>query len=584
MFGIRSSQAKTSADPLQSRRTAMAWFGQLPALDVLARVALVTQALDVLRQTAAPIDRDRLAAIGYLDGAIESDLHRLIAWYLEQYAASPAPAARLWQAALELNRAFVDAYQAVVDPACAQAEDARWRPLLPLLIAELMRCHGTDLKLRLFQRQHWIPANWAHLHGLFRRANEIGIERVAAAPDSVDPLAGARSIEQEYLYVLLLQLLDTGNLTASEVQWAANQLLVWSSDLTLDTVAWTADGFYVDLMGSSGLMRRRGQDQGRMLGYVDTTLLGQRLDAALARARSGSGPAAEAGPASIETLEKLLPALAPKRDTDYRRHPRSAMDVAATISSGLTAIWHSLATQEASSQRNADAGSTIPAAFAALRFDAAKDEPLPWPGDDQQHAMAPLSPDPSESDGNGGSRPPPGSRVATPATRWRVKDTSASGWRMAGPGASIANLALGMLVAAKLDGGSAWMLGVVRRVNDRGKGELDAGVALIAERVVSVTLYAHRHKAQDMGVVVDGVETAMIGARFNGLYLLPAPGAKAVTMRSLILPTAEYAEGRRLVLVTGRSDYAIVLRHVIERRADWSWVTVQIANRVQKST
>ena len=44
-------------------------------------------------------------------------------------------------------------------------------------------------------------------------------------------------------------------------------------------------------------------------------------------------------------------------------------------------------------------------------------------------------------------------------------------------------------------------------------------------------------------------------------------------------PTAEYAEGRNVLLTTGRSVYTMVLRHLIEQRADWSWTAVQIAEK-----
>src|SRR5262245_22400120 len=102
MFGLRAPQAKVPPDPLQSQRTAMAWFGQLPNFDVVARAQQATQALNATGVSPGAIDRDRVAAIGYLDAAVESDLHRLIAWYLGNYEKSPALAERLWQAAYDL--------------------------------------------------------------------------------------------------------------------------------------------------------------------------------------------------------------------------------------------------------------------------------------------------------------------------------------------------------------------------------------------------------------------------------------------------------------------------------------------------
>jgi hypothetical protein len=45
------------------------------------------------------------------------------------------------------------------------------------------------------------------------------------------------------------------------------------------------------------------------------------------------------------------------------------------------------------------------------------------------------------------------------------------------------------------------------------------------------------------------------------------------------VPTHEYAEGRKLVLITGRSIYTLVLRQLVEQRGDWSWTAIQIVDK-----
>ena len=73
---------------------------------------------------------------------------------------------------------------------------------------------------------------------------------------------------------------------------------------------------------------------------------------------------------------------------------------------------------------------------------------------------------------------------------------------------------------------------------------------------------------------------ATIGARFEALYLPPPSRPdKPLMVKTLIVPTPEYQEGRNVILTTGRSIYTIVLRHLIEQRADWSWTAVQITEK-----
>ena len=50
-------------------------------------------------------------------------------------------------------------------------------------------------------------------------------------------------------------------------------------------------------------------------------------------------------------------------------------------------------------------------------------------------------------------------------------------------------------------------------------------------------------------------------------------------MKTLIVPTQEYSDGRQVILTTGRSVYTVALRHLVEQRADWSWATVQVLEK-----
>jgi hypothetical protein len=109
-------------------------------------------------------------------------------------------------------------------------------------------------------------------------------------------------------------------------------------------------------------------------------------------------------------------------------------------------------------------------------------------------------------------------------------------------------------------------------------------VSLIAERAVAITLYAKREVKQELGIVVNGVDASMMGARFEALYLPPPSRPdKPLVVKTLIVPTQEYAEGRKLILMTGRSIYTVALRQLVEQRADWSWTAIQIVEKQARS-
>jgi hypothetical protein len=136
------------------------------------------------------------------------------------------------------------------------------------------------------------------------------------------------------------------------------------------------------------------------------------------------------------------------------------------------------------------------------------------------------------------------------------------------------------LVAVRQSDVSEWLLGVVRRLNKISPDEVEGGLAIIADNVVPITLHAKRESKADMGFVVNGVDVSTIGARFDALYLPPPSRPdKPLRVKTMIVPTPEYSDGRQVILTTGRSVYTMVLRHLIEQRADWSWTAVQISDK-----
>ena len=75
-----------------------------------------------------------------------------------------------------------------------------------------------------------------------------------------------------------------------------------------------------------------------------------------------------------------------------------------------------------------------------------------------------------------------------------------------------------------------------------------------------------------------------MGERFEGLYLPPPSRPdKPLAMKTVIVPTPEYAEGRNVMLTTMHSVYTVSLKHLVEQRPDWSWVTIQIVEKKSRN-
>ena len=561
MFGFLNPSVRDAGDPVVSAKAAAGWLRELPSLDIVARQQLVLRAFDGMRQSRRPVDFSRAQALQYADAALGADRRQLFKQYVESLDTAPKVSERIWQASLDLTQGFIAAYQMVLETALAPPAFGRWKSHVPTLFARLIHYYGTDAKLRVCRHERWIPAKWVELHRTYTRASELCVDRT---PTSLGGTHGGTqwTVEQEYVYVLLLHQLNSGNLSPANLDWAATQIRAWSRRLELVALPKTMEGFYVDLAGRSGLARRTGQDAGAMLRYLDTTALAEQLDMTLAALRhseeTDQGPVGPINQQRALILDTARAAIAPNLNTDQRRDPRTPCVVAARVRIGLARIQQEL---------------SKPASAAAAPADTVT-------GNEQIEVYAVAGPVrsakqvPDEADTLSASL----ATFSDPV--WQVKDRSVAGLRIyAGSGIG-QSLTLGALVAVRQSDVSGWVLGVVRRMNKLSTDEVEAGVSLIAERVVPVTLHAKREVKEDMGIVVNGFDAAMLGPRIEGLYLPPPSRPdKPLVVKTVIVPTHEYAEGRKVILTTGRSIYTVALRQLVEQRADWSWAAIQIIEK-----
>jgi hypothetical protein len=562
MFGFLTSGTKEADDPLVSPKSVAAWLRQLPALDVIGRQQQVMRAFEAMRASPKPPDIARVQAIEYLDAALGADRRQLTKQFAENFDGAPKLAERIWQSIYDLSQGFIIAYQTALEEALRQSGNARWKPLAPLLFARLTHYYGTDAKLRVFRYERWIPGKWVELHRVYLRAAELGVDRVPAVLRSAGPNTTPWTVEQEYIFVLLIHQLNMGNMSPPQLDWATAQLRAWSRRLQIDAVPRSLEGFFVDVAGRAGLGRRTGNDSGSMLRYLDTTPLTEQLDRAIAALRQAEdtdqGPAAPINQQRIAILEKIAPSVAPNLNAEMRRDRRIECAVTATVRIGLARICQELTVK--------DNGIALPdpasvheqiEVFAVADGSRASKRRVP---DEHDSLIASLS--------------------AFSDPMWQVRDRSVAGLRIAASGGIGQSLTLGALVAVRQSDISNWVLGVVRRMSKVSTEEVEAGMSIIADRIVSVTLHGVRQPKDDMGFIVDGIDISTMGARFHGLYLPPPSRPdKPLSVKTLIIPTQEYSEGRNVILTTGRSVYTVALRHLVEQRAEWSWAAIQIVDK-----
>ncbi|MFI4924417.1 MAG: hypothetical protein ACHQJ7_04665, partial [Vicinamibacteria bacterium] len=261
MFGF----GKTTRDPLADAKSAERWFAAQPAGDPLAIHAELMSALGAIAERGRERTPAMLEAVFRADTLAQPVREALTTQYIEHASRSSRIEHQLWSALFDLTQAFLLAYQAFSGDVAEHAQ-SKWQSLLPALIARQVAHLGLETKIRLYRYEQWIPAKWAELHGLFSLACSRKIERQTIEVDD----GHTATIEHAYLTVLVLQLMNAGNLTARHLEWVAGELHEWCAPLRLTLEPSSVSSFYVDLGGRDGLKRRTPAPlEGRVL-FLDT--------------------------------------------------------------------------------------------------------------------------------------------------------------------------------------------------------------------------------------------------------------------------------------------------------------------------
>ena len=550
MFGF----GKTIKDPLIDTRTVERWLAAFPGNDPLAVHSAVLSELGRLTERDARRTPARLEAAFGADRHTDALRRNLTAQYLEHGNRSTRVENQLWQSLFDLTQGFLLCYQAFAREVTAHAQSNKWQSLLPELIARQIVHQGLDAKIRLFRYEQWIPAKWTDLHALFQMACSAQIERQPAA---VLPDGGSTTIEQEYLRVLVLQLMNSGNLTPRHLEWVAEQLSEWCAPLRLNIESSSVTSFYVDLASRAGLKRRSPQPlEGRVL-FLDTRPLHALLmqNVVMLDQKVRNNPLSDRTPRRADQLN-LLSKLASQVDPEFkpfaRRGERSSAEGTVDAIIGFAKIAGFLRDEEMTpfieGKHGASTfGDTIEiATFGRMRNETARTTEM---------ARRRLA------------------NYAAPGGSWDIRDVSQTGFRLVAPMSVINAVTLGTLAAIRPQTQPRWTLGIVRRMKRLTTERAEIGLQVIANNLLGVELA--ETKRGDTDYSVDGEVPTVSSRRFNGLFLSLRKQDAEATVQTLVVPPGEYQPGKRLHMSIGESSQRIAFGRLLEQHPDWVWATVE---------
>ncbi len=550
MFGFSNPHK----DPLADARTAERWLASFPANDPLAAHGQLLIELGRFAERTARRTPARLEAVFQVDAHTKALRRTIASQYVEHASRSSKIENQLWAALFDLTQAFLLCYGAFTREVSAHAQSNKWQALLPPLLARQIVHLAFDAKIRLYRYEQWIPAKWAELHALFSLACSSQIERAQLA---LGADGGTTTIEHEYLVALMLQLMNSGNLSAKQLEWVTGELDEWCAPLRLTLEPSSVTSFYVDLGSRVGLKRRVPSPlEGRVL-FLDTRPLHALLmqNVVMLEQKIRSQPLSNRTARRSEQLN-LMSKLASQVDPEFKPFARrgertSAVGLIDAIV-GFSKISGYLREEELSPMPEIDTGDSFGGTMELAVFGRARNEP------DRRRELARRRL----------------ASFAAPGGAWEVKDVSQTGYRLIAP-MSVANaVTLGTLAAIRPQGQVVWTLGIVRRMRRLTTDRAEIGLQVIANTLIGVDLIEQR-RSIDADYSVDGETTTINGRAFHGLFLTLKKRDAEQAVQSLIIPAIEYQPTRRFRLQTSKSASAIRFGRLIEQQPDWVWSTVE---------
>lgn len=386
---------------------------------------------------------------------------------------------------------------------------------------------------------------WKQVHALYSLSETDGYARAPfmlhAAQASFKP-----SVQSLYLRTLILEVLNTGNLSKVQIEIADGWFSSWCADYALDTEYSTRNHtFFVDLASDAGMRLMRKDSHGDFMRYVRMDGLKAQIEEVQGGLRHGRLYAGY-GAGAVFPVDEHIALL-----TIIEKFHQSI----------IAASENPIEERTHFEDREVDVVVGIERVMSRMR-EAPAPAAAPAPG-----APAPAAADTIEISGGLSLT----STDATPALveapadpdieRWGVYDLSSKGYGLLVDRPEAEMLLLNGLIALRNHESGGWIVGtIVRKLANRARGEVLVGVEVLAYRPIAV----------DAAPFSGG----------NPLQAIYLPGTEANgKLDSILVRTADFRTDQLFEVKAGGALYRVRLNRVIRKGADWIKARFEIESK-----
>lgn len=493
----------------------------------------------------APFIVERLHALM----AVEAHFQTLILYDPIEFLRRPPPASRAdREFVLGVQRIFVEAANGLQRflrrrADWASSDDEGRELVLRTSGLALHAIHGF-MKWGYFIDEPVRPAPWRQVHSIYLLAEQEGLAQIPLLLHPAQP-SHKPTLQSLYLRPLVLELLNTGNLSPIQVEIVDGWLASWCADYRLDAAYDPrAHRSFVDPASSEGMQLVRPDARPDGARYLRMEALRAQTDEVRAGLRHGrlyAGQGAgsvfpvEQHIALLAAIEKLQHALLPgsAQHIDERRHFE---DREVDLALGTGTVLQMVAAAPIEPGPPAPAHPVSAESIEITPAGLSRREVLPAEGQ-------------------------VGAAVEEGVERWRVHDLSRHGFGLVADRQAAERVPLNGLVALRNQETGAWMVATaVRKLPNRTHGETLVGLEVLCHRPIAVEL-----KAPEPAACIPA------------LYL---PGRDANgKLDAIILRIDDFDTARAFVLRAGEAEYRIRMNRIIRKGTDWIKARFEISSK-----
>ncbi len=537
----------------------------LPRQDPIEAQRLLCEAVSRLVSSRAPDER-QLSALLTFDQHAHPISKRLLILYADGDAQLRSLDRQFFIAAQRLSRSFAQACEHFLAH-IENSADKSWHARACTVLVQLFRHRQVELLLRLFRYKKRNSELWRQLHAAYQSARAQGLasDCLPRSP-AEDRSAPEPTVEQQFIQILLLGVMSTGQFSPRELLWAGHWIARWRVLLTLQSIEADGrtrgerNGFVVDLRGAEGPRRFSSGETGDLL-HLDTAPLVAAIDETIAALDDAPTPSHSPIPTEkdpqVALLSRLRTLFAPVAVHIERRGERKPVAYSVQAISGLPHIVQMLREE---TQRKKKQNATSAAQLEDITI-------LPTGGHTRMSTSV-------LGTGGLGSFSIATTFGARPQV-WQVKDHSDSGCRMRGQTSDLNGLIPGSLIAFRESENAQWTVGVIRRLRRLMVDYVEISVEHIGQRPRYVKMVTGDPLAPLVNDVPNNNQKC-----FGALYVPASEKHPTMPIQTLLVPATAFNAGAAITLLSSKATYTLRLNKPLERQAGFVWTSFAVVDKV----